>query len=413
VIAQASHEQQAAALAACKAKGDNYVVMWRIAELCVVRRIPMDRARFNPKLYTAITPVFSDLFESPDAPGHADNIDLFMRLQNEWADAEIARRLKAGWGKAQRMQRSASGDAVPPKGVDRWAYQNVDKQIKKADRAGWIYEVDVAADGRVSERLWPMPATLPDEPEAPAKPDKAAQAEAAAETGEGAFTGGGVMRLGYVKREALAEFIGGDGPQVRELDVVVAVLATLLRERLGYHAPTAGAAGLMDGNAFRIDGKVDELVAWSRKLAAQAVTSDSTPFSVVERLGEWLGAPVSYPATAADLAHLKGPGIAAVGKALGWEKAPATQKAARLAIAAAVPALTADHLPIIGWQLEKSRPATATQRVPQGINDPGDDYPAGCTMLTFGDECTAETCTCQLEQAGVAEPDHEEEAVEA
>lgn len=408
VICQASQERQAEAFEAAIRQSAHGWQLWsKVKAALTVQRISLGLARFDLDRYTG--PRSGELFGDPDTE-YALDPKLFMELQGEWLETRCAFMVKAGFANVEKLQPGKySSDWAAPDGAEaEYRYEDLardkngkDKMPPRKARPDLIYAVGLKDTGEVTERLY---AKKQPKPKAEKKAKVPGQPEVDPLEGVGsdfsvAFTAKGVERLEQVKRECLATALGEDSPLAREQDELIAILSYLLATQIkpqSYNGPSTPPFPLLDAEGqIDIDGKLPELIGYARSLVAFAVQQKHQVWKDhVERIGAWIKAPVAYPVTVEDLAHLKGPALTSLGRKLGWDdKAHPRQKDKRTALLGALDELLPEHLSMIGWQVK-----------PEGGVLP----PRVC-----GRESGADTCSCGWPEEVCEEGPDDEDLAEA
>jgi ParB/RepB/Spo0J family partition protein len=368
VICQAAHPEQKRAFDA--ARGSRSYNFWHeVFSALQVERVPMSRARFNPKHYAA-KDLGTDLFEEGQ---FAYDIPQFEGLQKAWMEERVGRLAKSGFADCvilesvqKPYQRAEWKTPAGAEGQSHQRRQVRDGKLPPVDeRPKLIYGVGLDRNLEVEE--WVFVKKQPKVAEAKTAKEKAEAKAAEVDALEGAgaraiedtvFTTKGRDFLDRTKRDCLASHVGGSGPYAREPEDLVVLLSVLLRDKVkgswDRAAPSYREMLDAEGN-LQVEGRMGDWIAYARTLAGFAVNrKDDIDRDTVEMLGAWTGAPVQYPTDEEALGHIKGPGLRLIGKAvdLSPEDAKATQKAQRAAIGRKTPHLTPEHLKALAWQMK-------------------------------------------------------------
>lgn len=352
IICQAPVEQQGAAFKA--AKREKGATFWaRLAEGCRRVRIPFSVARFDRGLYQGAPA--EDLFGNDEEL--ADDAPQFLRLQREWAEQEVARKLRAGFGRAELVEMDGAGFMPAPDGLYGYQSMSIDAAPKKkSERAGLLYHIAVAWNGEIKERVWPLPVVQHDaEPEA--RDDEAGQDGAAASTPaapaalakkpQAALTKDGEAAVIQAKRRAAADALALQSDPWS----LLAIAMLLLEDRSTSRETSALLTrdGRLDLDHPERDRATLEV---AHRVMSECLTRDSHPMRTVERIGAAVQGIAVLPRTAEALKVLNRPALDRVRQALGIEVKGPLAAARQQIEATGRDWITGEQLSELGWSVE-------------------------------------------------------------
>jgi ParB/RepB/Spo0J family partition protein len=314
IICQAPEAMQAEAFTAARKQAGkgNPLRWWQVAAGCQIQSIPLQHARFDRALYKG--PIKSDLFADAETE-EASSPSLFIKLQNEWLDGELARWERLGYQAARGEMEY--GAMRRPKDCDAGAISPHSKKLPpKNQRAGWRYLACVAGNGEVFEQLYPVK-------KAPAKAGKgegaAAQpgpASTVPETKPKAneqtqLTQKGMEAAERAQRAAVAGVLGMALNSCDLLAAAILILADKCKVGQGRALRLLEESGALDVNSDDRIQRINTVAATILHDVVQAGgvgASAVVPHGLVERIGVGFAAAPELKLDRDGLDMLKGPG---------------------------------------------------------------------------------------------------------